>query len=329
MANNDAMRYLATVKRQSAPPRCNPCTIVLQVLALGMVFIGLTMTIIAHWPGSTSIGENPLKIAGPILLSVGFVLFSIGIVLICSLNVRERQRWERMIDNFTASRPPHDQSSFGPPSVKTGQDTESGNKHPPAQQPDSGPGTYPDKGGSGPRPGQAYFPDDSFKRGGYPHPGGESSFDVEDDQGVPDPVRATKKRRPRNPGTGSNDDLSGDSLIGSTTVTTTTTTTRIVKRPVGADSSIEESSTSTRPKTSKNNQDDGRGNGNGGSRPGTRGAAGQQPGSASPGGNRLLVHVKAQPGATVHIHPSGGPPVQPKPAFSTYSHSTASGETDI
>jgi len=78
--------------------------LLLQVLALGMIFIGLTMTIIAHWPGSTSIGENPLKIAGPILLAVGGVLFFIGVVLVCCLNKRERQRWERMINKFAASR---------------------------------------------------------------------------------------------------------------------------------------------------------------------------------------------------------------------------------
>ena len=72
-----------------------------------MIFIGLTMTIIAHWPGSTSIGENPLKIAGPILLAVGGVLFFIGVVLICCLNRRERQRWERMINKFAASRQPY------------------------------------------------------------------------------------------------------------------------------------------------------------------------------------------------------------------------------
>jgi type VI protein secretion system component VasK len=78
-----------------------------QVLALGMVFIGLTMTIIAHWPGSTSIGENPLKIAGPILLAVGGVLFIVGVILICCLNRRERRRWERMIMKFAASRPPY------------------------------------------------------------------------------------------------------------------------------------------------------------------------------------------------------------------------------
>ena len=77
-----------------------------QVLALGMMFIGLTMTIIAHWPGSTSIGENPLRIAGPILLAVGGVLFLLGVILICCLNEREKRRWERMMHKFVASRPP-------------------------------------------------------------------------------------------------------------------------------------------------------------------------------------------------------------------------------
>ena len=45
--------------------------IIIVVLSLGLVFIGLTLTIIAHWPGYTSIGNNPLKIVGPVLLAVG------------------------------------------------------------------------------------------------------------------------------------------------------------------------------------------------------------------------------------------------------------------
>ena len=45
--------------------------IILVVLALGMVFIGLTLTIIAHWPGYTAIGGNPLEIVGPCMLALG------------------------------------------------------------------------------------------------------------------------------------------------------------------------------------------------------------------------------------------------------------------
>jgi len=296
-----------------------------------MIFIGLTMTIIAHWPGSTSIGENPLKIAGPILLAVGAVLFFIGIVLICRLNQRERQRWERMINKFAASRQPGDMSSFGPPGQKPGGyddqrgDTSINAPLIPPQQPDGGRGKP-----YNPNPNE--YPG----KGGYPYPGGndggESSFMADDNEGVPDPFRPTKPRKPKKSATGSNDDLSGgDSVIG-TTVTTTTTTTKIVKRAGGDEVPVtsETSSTTTRSKTSRNRDGGGAaGDGTGGGRSGGRGPPGSQPGSSSPGGSRLLVHVKAQPGATVHIHPSGGPAVAPKPAFSTYSHSTASGETDI
>ena len=75
-----------------------------QVLAIGMIFIGITMTLIAHWPGSTSIGENPLKIAGPILLSVGLVALFVGIFLVYVLNKRERGRWQKQMANFVISR---------------------------------------------------------------------------------------------------------------------------------------------------------------------------------------------------------------------------------
>ena len=48
-----------------------PPMIIFMVLMGGLVFIGLVMTIIAVWPGYTPVGGNPLKIAGPILLSLG------------------------------------------------------------------------------------------------------------------------------------------------------------------------------------------------------------------------------------------------------------------
>lgn len=99
------LRFMATVKRQSAPPRCNPFAIVIQVLALGMIFIGLTMTIIANWPGATTIGENPLKIAGPVLIAVGVTAFLVGIIVVCVLNKREGRRWEKTIARIAASKP--------------------------------------------------------------------------------------------------------------------------------------------------------------------------------------------------------------------------------
>lgn len=76
----------------------------MQVLAIGMVFIGVTMTLIAHWPGSTSIGENPLKVAGPVLLAVGLVALIIGIVLVCVTNRRERRRFQKQMVDIITSR---------------------------------------------------------------------------------------------------------------------------------------------------------------------------------------------------------------------------------
>ena len=86
------------------PPRCNPIAIVIIVLSLGMLFIGLTMTIIANWPGATSIGENPLKIAGPVLLAAGGAIFILGIALTCCLNNRERRKWEQSLASYAAQR---------------------------------------------------------------------------------------------------------------------------------------------------------------------------------------------------------------------------------
>jgi len=69
-----------------------------------MIFIGVTMTLIAHWPGSTSIGENPLKIAGPVLLAVGVTGLIIGIILVCLMNKKERQRFQKQMAKVITSR---------------------------------------------------------------------------------------------------------------------------------------------------------------------------------------------------------------------------------
>lgn len=112
------MRYMAILQRRASPPRCNPISILVLVMSLGMVFIGLTMTVIAHWPGSTSIGENPLKIAGPILLSVGGALFICGMFLVCFLNRKERKRWAKSVNNLAQSRITLNQSASSLPGTK-------------------------------------------------------------------------------------------------------------------------------------------------------------------------------------------------------------------
>lgn len=97
-------RYAAYAQRRTMPPRCNPIGILLLVLTLGILFIGLTMTIIANWPGATTIGENPLRIAGPVLLGCGGFLFILIIILIVLMNNREQTKWERRLTNLAADR---------------------------------------------------------------------------------------------------------------------------------------------------------------------------------------------------------------------------------
>jgi hypothetical protein len=291
-ANNVAqLRFLATVRRQSAPPRCNPFAIVVQVLALGMVFIGVTMTLIAHWPGSTSIGENPLKIAGPVLLCVGVVVFFIGFVVVCMLNRRERRRWEKTLARIVASGPMVDPSSsaVGDEKIRTSAALE-------AKKPLSiynEPATYQSHHGA--------EANSNTDRGGR----------IDDNQEVPDAVRVTKPRRPKKA------DVSGETSSSFEDLTTTMTTQHVVVeetvvrtkrvRPAPADvaaSSVEES------------------------RGLLHDESGAMSGGASASGEskRLHVHVKAQPGATVRIHQAVPPPVAPKPAFSAHNRSA---ETDI
>jgi len=88
---------VARMHRRSMPPRCNPFAILLVVISCGMMFIGVTMTIISHWPGATQIGEDPLKIAGPVLFGVGGLLVVFCVFLIYFLNGRERRKWDENV----------------------------------------------------------------------------------------------------------------------------------------------------------------------------------------------------------------------------------------
>jgi len=89
--------YVARMQRRSMPPRCNPFTILLLVMSIGMMFTGVTMTIIAHWPGATQIGENPLEIAGPVLFGIGGVLVLVSILLVYVINQRERRKFDEKL----------------------------------------------------------------------------------------------------------------------------------------------------------------------------------------------------------------------------------------
>jgi len=96
--------YVARMQRRSMPPRCHPFAILFLVMFIGMMFIGLIMLIIAHWPGATQIGEDPLKIAGPILFAVGGLMIIISIVLIYWLNRHERQQWDLKLRNMVNAK---------------------------------------------------------------------------------------------------------------------------------------------------------------------------------------------------------------------------------
>jgi len=96
--------YVARMQRRSMPPRCNPFAILLLVISIGMMFIGVTMTIISHWPGATQIGEDPLKIAGPILLGIGFLLVLFGIFMVYVLNQRERNKWDENLRTIVTTK---------------------------------------------------------------------------------------------------------------------------------------------------------------------------------------------------------------------------------
>jgi len=88
--------YVTRLQRQSSAPRCNPYAILILVTSLGLAFIGLTMTLVSHWPGATSAGgENPLRVAGPSLLGLGGAVFVLSIIVIAAMGRLVRKQWER------------------------------------------------------------------------------------------------------------------------------------------------------------------------------------------------------------------------------------------
>lgn len=179
------------------PPRCNPISIIIMVLLLGMIFIGLTMTVIAHWPGNSSIGENPLKIAGPVLLTVGGVAFIVGMIVICMWQSSQKSKWQQTMQQVAASRSNmYNAQSMeikpGPgilktPSISTyGKGSEYGDDY--NYQYSDQPG-YPSQGGY----------DGGYKTDPYYPPGytaNEPSATDLDGQ-VPVPVRQITKKKPR------------------------------------------------------------------------------------------------------------------------------------
>lgn len=203
------MRYMAVLNRRSAPPRCNPISILVLVMSLGMAFIGLTMTIIAHWPGSTSFGENPLKIAGPILLSVGVALFIGGLFLAYYLNSRERKRWAKSVNNM--AQVTLDQSASSLPGAKgvpkdgaqgrpiAGSSFETGYRPPPEKLTSDSFDTQRNASYSyaenstdyGKKPSLMQSAVDSY---GATTQGAQYSAGDADEQSIPDPIRTRKKK---------------------------------------------------------------------------------------------------------------------------------------
>lgn len=90
-------------KKRVSHSRYMPFLIILIVLTLGMVFIGLVMTIVAHWPGYSAIGGNPLEIAGPVLLSVGAAGFIICMVIVCTQKSAEKKSYQKRFNKLATN----------------------------------------------------------------------------------------------------------------------------------------------------------------------------------------------------------------------------------
>lgn len=205
----DRARYMSHMQRRSMPPRCNPFGIIFLVLAIGMVFIGLTMTVIAHWPGNSSIGENPLKIAGPVLLGFGLLGFVVGLALVCFWQSANLKSWQKTVQTAAMNKSvmqsaqsmqsQPQQSILKTPSGSTyGRDSEYGSEY------NSQPGWQSGKMSYGEpevNMGHEVYKIDTVQdglQGRAPYPGGpleQSSIDY--GQNVPVPVRQTKPKKPR------------------------------------------------------------------------------------------------------------------------------------
>lgn len=90
-------------KKRTSHSRYMPVVIILIVLTLGMVFIGLVMTIVAHWPGYSAIGGNPLFVAGPVLLSFGFFGFICCMIIVCVQKNAERISYQKRFNKLASN----------------------------------------------------------------------------------------------------------------------------------------------------------------------------------------------------------------------------------
>ncbi|ESO13201.1 hypothetical protein HELRODRAFT_159834 [Helobdella robusta] len=88
-------RFFAFNQKRTLPPRLSPVGILLLILTAGVVFIGLTITIVANWPGLATLGENRLKIAGPVLLAIGLAGFIIAAIYMAVWSSKQNREWEK------------------------------------------------------------------------------------------------------------------------------------------------------------------------------------------------------------------------------------------
>ena len=96
-------RFLQSYAIKSAPPHCHPISILVLILSGGFVMVGAIMTIVSHWPGSVSVGGDPLKIAGPVILSVSFGIFMMGVFLTCFLSYKEKKSKNSKLFDYAKS----------------------------------------------------------------------------------------------------------------------------------------------------------------------------------------------------------------------------------
>ena len=92
------------IARRTPAPRFHPCVIVLAVIFVGMVITGLVMTVIANWPGYSSLGYNYLKIVGPVILGVGGLALICTIAVVIMRNRYQSEEWERKMIDVSRSR---------------------------------------------------------------------------------------------------------------------------------------------------------------------------------------------------------------------------------
>ena len=105
-------RHMAHMHMRSQPPHFRPIMIIVVVLSLGLLIIGISLTVISYWPGHSAVGSDPLKIIGPILVAVGGIAFILGMVDICRRMSKDQKRVQRA---FAAPPPQSAAPLMGPP----------------------------------------------------------------------------------------------------------------------------------------------------------------------------------------------------------------------